>query len=124
MVRFILKLAGCHFVAKAVALIHDSVLLIARQELTAGHGVCFLDFEDDEHSVTRRLLDLGGKVIIPNTLELDRIWVSPALAADVEAGPDLAFEGPFREVPFSAEGGLDQEGLFPRSVRGRRRQGP
>ncbi len=63
-------------------------------------------------------------VIIPNTLELDRIWVSPALAADVEAGPDLAFEGPFREVPFSAEGGLDQEGLFPRSVRGRRRQGP
>src|SRR5262249_10296670 len=40
-------------------------------------------------------------VIVPNTLELERLWVSPALRAEVEAHPDLALEGPFEAVPFA-----------------------
>jgi len=61
-------------------------------------------------------------VVIPNTLELARQWVSPALKAEVEASPDWAFDGPFQEIPFDDSGTLDQAGMFPESVRGRRRR--
>ena len=59
-------------------------------------------------------------VVIPNTLELNTLWVSPALEEDVRDHPHLAFETDFRPIPFSPEGFLDQESLFPESVRGRR----
>lgn len=59
-------------------------------------------------------------VLIPNTLELMTLWVTPAMAADVEAHPGLEFETDFRPLPVHDGGGLDQETLFPESVRGRR----
>ena len=49
-------------------------LHLARQELTAGNAVCVLDFEDDEHSVTRRLLDLGAT---PDQLSDRFLYVRP-----------------------------------------------
>ena len=62
-------------------------------------------------------------VVIPNTLELNTLWVSPAFAEEVKAHPHLAFETDFVEIPFSEDGTLDQETLFPESVRGRRAAG-
>jgi hypothetical protein len=62
-------------------------------------------------------------VVIPNTLELKTLWVSRPLEADVDAHPDLARETEYLPIPFSADGTLDQEGMFPESVRGRRRRG-
>jgi Lactate racemase N-terminal domain len=59
-------------------------------------------------------------VLIPNTLELARLWVTQPLAEEVEANPDLAFESDFQPIPFGPDGTLDQESLFPESVRGRR----
>ena len=62
-------------------------------------------------------------VVIPNTLELSTLWVSPALRAEVEAHPHLSFETGFQPLPFGVDDQLDQETLFPDSVRGRRRTG-
>jgi hypothetical protein len=62
-------------------------------------------------------------VLIPNTLELNTLWVSPAYDAEVRAHPHLALETEYRPIPFSADGWLDQESLFPESVRGRRAVG-
>ncbi len=59
-------------------------------------------------------------VVIPNTLELAHLWVTRPLADEVEADPSLAFESDFRPIPFAVDGTLDQESLFPESVRGRR----
>lgn len=59
-------------------------------------------------------------VLIPDTLELTTMWVTRSLAADVEAHPDLAFESDFRPIPIDDRGALDQESLFPESVRARR----
>ncbi len=63
-------------------------------------------------------------VVIPNTLELTTLWVSQAFAKEVEADTSLRFESEFRPWPFDAAGNLDQESLFPDSVRGRRRRQP
>ncbi len=62
-------------------------------------------------------------VLIPNTLELATIWVSKALEAEVEAHPHLDRESGFGPLPFSALGALEQEAMFPESVRGRRAVG-
>ncbi len=62
-------------------------------------------------------------VVIPNTLELNTLWASPALEADIQAHPHLTRETDYQPIPFSAEGTLDQESLFPDSVRGRRLSG-
>src|SRR6185312_8886566 len=59
-------------------------------------------------------------VLVPNTLELADLWVTPPLAGEVEAHPALGFETDFRPIPFDAAGNLDQESLFPSSVRARR----
>lgn len=59
-------------------------------------------------------------VLIPNTLELTDLWVTPPLAAEVEAHPALSFATDFRPVPIDDAGTLDQEALFPESLRGRR----
>ena len=62
-------------------------------------------------------------VVIPNTLEVKSLWVSAALEAEVRAHPHLTRETDFLPVPFSTDGRLDQESMFPDSVRGRRRGG-
>ena len=59
-------------------------------------------------------------VLIPNTLEVAQLWVTPALAGDVESDPNLVFETDFLPIPIESDGTLDQESLFPESVRGRR----
>jgi hypothetical protein len=61
-------------------------------------------------------------VVIPNTLELTTLWVSAPLAEEVESSPALAFESEFLPWPIDQHGALDQESLFPESVRARRRQ--
>ena len=61
-------------------------------------------------------------VLIPNTLELTTLWVSPPLLEEVRADPSLRVESDVMPVPFDEEGWLDQESLFPESVRGRRRR--
>jgi hypothetical protein len=58
--------------------------------------------------------------LIPNTLELAELWVSPPLADEAESHPHLEAAGGARPLPFDAVGNLDQETLFPHSVRGRR----
>ncbi len=62
-------------------------------------------------------------VVIPNSLELSTLYVSQAMAADVEANPDLSFESSFVRLPLDDKGFLNQESLFPESVRGRRKSG-
>jgi hypothetical protein len=58
--------------------------------------------------------------VIPNTLEVADLWVSPALLADVRKRPGVEVLGEARPLPFDAAGNLRQEELFPHSVRGRR----
>jgi hypothetical protein len=62
-------------------------------------------------------------VIIPNTLELSTLWVSEALEAEVAAHPHLTRETEYQDLPFATDGTLDQEAMFPESVRGRRAVG-
>ncbi len=59
-------------------------------------------------------------VIIPNTLELTSLWVTPPLADEVQAHPELEFETEFVPLPLGADGCLEQERLFPESQRARR----
>ena len=59
-------------------------------------------------------------VLIPNTLELATLWVTPPLIDEVQAHPHLCFETDFLPIPLRTDGTLDQEWLFPESVRGRR----
>jgi hypothetical protein len=59
-------------------------------------------------------------VVVPNTLELKTLWVAPALHDEATSNPRLKVDTDFRPIPFSSEGWLDQEGLFPESIRGRR----
>jgi hypothetical protein len=64
-------------------------------------------------------------VIIPNTLELETLWVSRPLEDEVRAHPHLTLETDDRPLPIGADGALDQSALFPQSVRARRsRRGP
>lgn len=62
-------------------------------------------------------------VIIPNTLELEELWVTRPLAEEVRSNAHLALEGDFVSMPLTPDGWLDQESLFPSSVRGRRAAG-
>ncbi|MFO0892495.1 MAG: lactate racemase domain-containing protein [Isosphaeraceae bacterium] len=59
-------------------------------------------------------------VVIPNTLEVETLWVSRPLEDEVRAHPHLAMETDFRTWPLSPEGQLDQAALFPHSIRARR----
>jgi hypothetical protein len=59
--------------------------------------------------------------VVPNTLELAELWVSPALAEEARNHPQLEVTGDARPLPFDTAGNLEQEALFPHSVRGRRR---
>jgi len=58
--------------------------------------------------------------VIPNTLEVSDLWVSPALAALARENPALEVVGAPVPLPFDSAGNLVQEKLFPHSVRGRR----
>jgi hypothetical protein len=49
--------------------------------------------------------------------------VSPPREAEVRDHPHLARATDFLPLPFSTDGTLDQETLFPESVRGRRASG-
>ena len=59
-------------------------------------------------------------VVIPNTLEVADLWVSPALLETARRHPDLAVTPAAVPMPFDAAGALNQEQMFPHSVRGRR----
>jgi hypothetical protein len=59
-------------------------------------------------------------VLIPNTLELKTLWISPALEAEAARDPHLERVGSRREAPFDADGNLIQEALFPECVRAKR----
>lgn len=61
--------------------------------------------------------------IIPNTLEVAELWVSAPLAAEARKNPNLEVVGEARSIPFDAKGNIEQEKLFPHSVRGRRAKG-
>jgi hypothetical protein len=58
--------------------------------------------------------------VIPNTLELTELWVSPALVEEARRREHLEVVSGPRPLPFDERGDLKQEELFPRSVRGRR----
>jgi hypothetical protein len=58
--------------------------------------------------------------VIPNTLELTSLWVSPALLELVGQSPHLIVESRPEPLPFDAAGNVCQAKLFPHSVRGRR----
>ncbi len=60
--------------------------------------------------------------IVPNTLELTDLWVSAPLLEEARGKSYLQAKGESQPLPFDAAGDLEQEKLFPRSVRGRRRQ--
>ncbi len=52
-------------------------------------------------------------VLIPNTLELQTLWISPALESEVQAHSQLERRGEFEAIPFLDDGSLDQRRLFP-----------
>ena len=58
--------------------------------------------------------------IIPNTLELDELWVSPPLIEEAKKHPHLEVLGPAQPLPFDRVGNVVRERLFPHSVGGRR----
>jgi hypothetical protein len=58
--------------------------------------------------------------LIPNTLELSELWVSEPLLEEAGGRPGLRVQGEPRPLPFDTLGNLEQEKLFPHSVRGRR----
>jgi hypothetical protein len=58
--------------------------------------------------------------VIPNTLELAELWVSPPLVVEAKKNPHLEVTGPAQALPRDAAGNVVQERMFPNSVRGRR----
>jgi hypothetical protein len=58
--------------------------------------------------------------LIPNTLEVEHLWVSAPLLEEARKNPHLAVTGDCQPLPFGQAGDLLQEKLFPHSTRGRR----
>ena len=54
--------------------------------------------------------------VIPNSLELEHLWISPALVVEASQRQDLVIEGKLESLPFDASGNLVQRQLFPHSV--------
>ncbi len=50
-------------------------------------------------------------LFIHNTLELERMWVSPALLPDVAASQTVTIAGPTRPLPFTGTGAIDWDAL-------------
>jgi hypothetical protein len=61
--------------------------------------------------------------VIPNTLEVAELWVSPPLAEEAQSRPHLTVTGKSRPLPFDEAETLRQAELFPSSVCGRRATG-
>jgi hypothetical protein len=61
--------------------------------------------------------------VIPNTLELAELWVSPTLLEEARGAAHLEVGSEPRPLPFDGQGNLMQEVLFPNSLRGRRKGG-
>jgi hypothetical protein len=57
---------------------------------------------------------------IPNTLEVSELWVSAPLAEETRKNASLEVAGGPHAIPFDANGNVQQEKLFPHSVRARR----
>lgn len=60
--------------------------------------------------------------VIPNTLELGRIYVSERLAENLDLGDARGEIGPPTALPFLPDDRLDQAALFPHALQGRRSQ--
>jgi len=58
--------------------------------------------------------------IIPNTLELERLWVSQPLVEEAKQRQHLEIAGDLQPLAFDAAGNLEQGKMFPHSVKGRR----
>ena len=58
--------------------------------------------------------------VIPNTLELTELWVSPSLTRTESIPATCRVESDYRPLPFDANGTIFQEELFAHAVRGRR----
>jgi hypothetical protein len=59
-------------------------------------------------------------VLIPNTLELTTLWITPPLSDEASRHAGLTVDSAFQPMPFDGDGRLLQERLFPHSVRARR----
>ncbi len=59
--------------------------------------------------------------VIPNTLELVELWISPPLVEEAQGMPGLEVSGGPQPLPYTVAGELEQEKLFPHCVRARRR---
>jgi hypothetical protein len=64
--------------------------------------------------------DAVRMALIPNTLELEQLWVSAPLIDEARRNPHLEVTGDCQQLPFDSASNLLQEKLFPHSVRGRR----
>jgi hypothetical protein len=81
---------------------------------------------DGDRAVIEAALDTCWRIdwsearmaLIPNTLELETIWVTPPLRDELDG--DVEIVGEPRPIPFDAAGRIDQAALFPESTRGRR----
>jgi hypothetical protein len=60
--------------------------------------------------------------LIPNTLEVEELWVSAPLIEEARKRPHLEVTGDLQVLPFNAADNLEQEKLFPHSTRGRRKR--
>jgi hypothetical protein len=58
--------------------------------------------------------------LIPNTLELGALWVSPPLVEEAHSRPHLEVASGLRSLPFDNNGNLRQAELFPHALCGRR----
>ena len=58
--------------------------------------------------------------VIPNSLEVNEMWLSPALAQTVTGTPHIEVVGKEQPFPFDGAGNLKQTQLFPHCVRARR----
>jgi Lactate racemase N-terminal domain len=62
-------------------------------------------------------------VMIPNTLELTNFWITQPLLGEIHSHSHLSLETEFQPIPFDSSGNVNQERLFPESVRGVRSAG-
>ncbi len=60
--------------------------------------------------------------IIPNTLELNQLWVSQAALDQLKNNKEVEIGTTSRELPWTANGLIDQATLFPMSTQGRRKR--
>ncbi len=86
-----------------------------------------IDLPDDRACIEMGLktcwqprLEQVRMAVIPNTLELSRLWVTGPLAEEARAREGLKVTGESRELPFDGAGNVCQEEVFPQSVRGKR----